>query len=358
MRVLIICRDNIGDTLLTTPLISALAQSGQYQVDVLTNNYAAPVLAHNPDIRQLFFYTKLHHRESGQGRVTCLLQRLKLMLTLKKQRYEVVILAKSRWDQHGLKWVKSLRPARVIALGEQSHPLITDLLPPPDPSPCHISETLFSLGRPFNLRENRPGRLTLRPDAAIAASLRDTYAIDGDLPVYALQISARKPSQQWEATRFAGLAEKIAAHHPCQIMLLWSPGSRDNPRHPGDDEKAADIMALCPHLPIRAVSTTSLPQLIAAMSLCQGLVSSDGGAMHIGAALGLPVVALFGDSDPACWHPWQVNYQVLQPASRNVNALNSCEVYDAVVHTLIQSSSSGQHPRLAASDSIATVTGR
>ncbi len=336
MQVLIICRDNIGDTLLTTPLISALAQSGQHQVDVLTNNYAAPVLQHNPDIRQLFFYTKLHHRESGQGRLACVLQRVKLMLTLKKQRYDAVILAKSRWDQHGLKWVKIVRPARVIALGEQSHPLITDLLPPPGQSPCHISETLFSLGRPFNLSAAAPGKLTLRPDTAIAASLRDTYSIDSAVPVYALQISARKPSQQWETTRFAGLIEKIAAHHACQIMLLWSPGSRDNPRHPGDDEKAREIMALCPHLPVKAVATTSLPQLIAAMSLCQGLVSSDGGAMHIGAALGLPVVALFGDSDPACWHPWQVNYQVLQPASREVNALSSREVYDAFVHTFIQ----------------------
>ncbi|TSH83585.1 glycosyltransferase family 9 protein [Pantoea sp. paga] len=335
MRVLIICRDNIGDTLLTTPLISALAHSGQHQVDVLTNNYAAPVLQHNPDIRQLFYYTKLHHRVAGQGRLACLLQRLKLMLTLKKQRYDVVILAKSRWDQHGLKWVKTVRPARVIALGHP-HPLITDLLPPPSQSPCHISETLFSLGRPFNLSVTAPGKLTLLPDAAIAASLRDTCAIDPAVPVYALQISARKPSQQWEAARFAGLAEKIAARHPCQIMLLWSPGSRDNPRHPGDDEKAREIMALCPHLPIKAVATTSLPQLIAAMSLCQGLVSSDGGAMHIGAALGLPVVALFGDSDPACWHPWQVNYQVLQPASREVNALSSSEVYDAFAHTITQ----------------------
>lgn len=356
MRVLIICRDNIGDTLLTTPLISALAQSGQHQVDVLTNHYAAPVLEHNPDIRQLFRYTKLHHREAGQGRLACLLQRLTLMRSLKKQRYDVVILAKSRWDRHGLKWVKTVRPGRVIALGQQPHPLITDLLPS-DPSPAHISEILFRLGRPLQPDAATPGRLTLRPDATLAARLREKYAIDPAIPVYVLQISARKPSQQWEVARFAGLAEKIAARHRCQIMLLWSPGSRDNPRHPGDDEKARDIMALCPHLPVKAVPTSSLSELIAAMSLCQGLVSSDGGAMHVGAALGLPVVALFGDSDPACWHPWQVAYQVLQPASREVNALTSCEVYDAFIHTIIQASAAGQTPERAASHSRATVSG-
>ena len=41
-------------------------------------------------------------------------------------------------------------------------------------------------------------------------------------------------------------------------------------------------------------------------------------------------------TDPACWHPWQVNYQVLQPASREVNALSSSEVYDAFAHTITQ----------------------
>lgn len=336
MKVLIICRDNIGDTLLTTPLLSALAQSGQHQVDVLTNNYAAPVLKNNPDIRQLLYYTKLHHRDEGQGRLNCLFQRLMLMINLKKQKYDAVVLAKSRWDQHGLKWVKIIRPGRVIALGEESHPLITDLLPPASQSQQHISEILFSLGRPFNLSATAPGKLTLLPDVESANNLRNSYAIDPSIPVYALQISARKPSQQWEAARFAELADKIATRHRCQIMLLWSPGSRDNPRHPGDDDKAREIMALCTHLPVKAVATTTLPQLIAAMSLSRGLVSSDGGAMHIGAALGLPVVALFGDSDPACWHPWQVKHKVLQPASRHVSSLSTDEVYDAFLQTIIQ----------------------
>ncbi|MDH1087957.1 MULTISPECIES: glycosyltransferase family 9 protein [Pantoea] len=358
MRVLIICRDNIGDTLLTTPLISALHQSCEHQVDVLTNNYAAPVLQHNPDIRQLFYYTKSHHREAGQGRIACLLQRLQLMLTLKKNRYDTVILAKSRWDQHGLKWVKMVRPGQVIALGEEPHPLITHLLAPQASAQAHIAEILYSLARPFNLAAAAPGKLTLMPDAEIAADLRKSYAIDSSQPVYALQISARKPSQQWPAERFAELAETLAARHSCQIMLLWSPGRRDNPRHPGDDEKAHEIMALCPQLALKAVATTSLPQLIAAMSLCQGLVTSDGGAMHIGAALGLPVVAMFGDSDPACWHPWQVKHQVLQPASRDVTSLSSREVYDAFANTVIQSFPSGQRPRLAASHSNATVSGR
>jgi ADP-heptose:LPS heptosyltransferase len=40
--------------------------------------------------------------------------------------------------------------------------------------------------------------------------------------------------------------------------------------------------------------------------------------MHLAAALGKPIVCLFGDSDPVVWRPWGVPHCVIQPASRQV----------------------------------------
>jgi ADP-heptose:LPS heptosyltransferase len=73
-----------------------------------------------------------------------------------------------------------------------------------------------------------------------------------------------------------------------------------------------------PDLPLLALSTQRLPELIAGLSLCDRVVCSDGGAMHIAAALGKPIVCLFGNSDAARWHPWGVPHVVLQKESRNV----------------------------------------
>jgi len=48
------------------------------------------------------------------------------------------------------------------------------------------------------------------------------------------------------------------------------------------------------------------------------VICSDGGAMHIAAAMGKPVLCFFGDSDATRWHPWGVPYRLLQPPSRDV----------------------------------------
>jgi heptosyltransferase-3 len=101
-------------------------------------------------------------------------------------------------------------------------------------------------------------------------------------------------------------------------MLLWAPGSRDNPRHPGDDEAAQQVIGMANSASVIPVATPDLKTLIAALSLAGRVVCPDGGAMHLAAALGKPVVALFGDSPVNRWRPWGVPYRVVQPDSRNL----------------------------------------
>jgi heptosyltransferase-3 len=48
------------------------------------------------------------------------------------------------------------------------------------------------------------------------------------------------------------------------------------------------------------------------------VVCSDGGAMHIAAALGKPILCFFGKSDKTRWYPWKASYVLLQPPSLNV----------------------------------------
>ena len=64
--------------------------------------------------------------------------------------------------------------------------------------------------------------------------------------------------------------------------------------------------------------TLSLPDLIGALSLCDAVVCSDGGAMHLAAGLGKPIACFFGDSPVARWRPWGVPHVVLQSESQRV----------------------------------------
>ena len=62
-RILIVRRDNIGDLVLTTPLIAALrAKKPDAWIGFLANSYNAPVLSGNPHLDAVFAYDKAKHR--------------------------------------------------------------------------------------------------------------------------------------------------------------------------------------------------------------------------------------------------------------------------------------------------------
>ena len=54
---------------------------------------------------------------------------------------------------------------------------------------------------------------------------------------------------------------------------------------------------------INLIGTTDLTTLVGVLSLCRGLISNDSGAMHLAAALGVPVTAMFGPTDETATRP-------------------------------------------------------
>jgi ADP-heptose:LPS heptosyltransferase len=179
----------------------------------------------------------------------------------------------------------------------------------------HEVEDVFRLAQLFGI-EGAPGKLSMAVDAA--ARTRASAAIGARGPgrkLIAVHISARKPSQRWPAERYAELMQALVAE--ADLLLLWSPGAADHPQHPGDDAKAQAIMDAAGKLPLIAYPTHELKDLAAALSLADYVICSDGGAMHIAAALGKPILCFFGDSDATRWHPWGVPYRLLQPDSRD-----------------------------------------
>lgn len=77
MKVLVVRRDNIGDLVCTTPLFTALRRRyPQAWIGALVNSYNAPVLERNPDVNEVFAYTKLKHLEKGASALATLRSRL------------------------------------------------------------------------------------------------------------------------------------------------------------------------------------------------------------------------------------------------------------------------------------------
>lgn len=312
-NIIVIRRDNIGDLVCTTPMLRSLRQRNPSAwVGVLANRYNVAVLHRNPDVDEVFSYRKAKHRGAGESRWAIWLETAQLMWRLRRRGIDVAIVASPGGERYarmiGARRIIAEKPAGKMHEVERCNAMLGELGSTGTPGPVRVS-----------------GDPRLAEALAARAGVRETTGVR-----VAVHISARRPKQRWPADAFASLiSELLACGAASQVLLFWAPGSQNDPAHPGDDEKLAEVMAQLGGLPVFPLPTSTLDELIAGLSLCQAAICSDGGAMHVAAGLGMPLVCLFGDSDADRWHPWGVPHKVLQPESRCVQDITPSEVLAA-----------------------------
>lgn len=337
--ILVIRRDNIGDLVLTTPAISLLRQRYPHaHIAALVNSYNAPVLKNNPDLDEVFAYTKAKHLEAGQSRIGAWLAQWRLMRQLRARHFDLAIVATPAPTASWLRLAGAVRARHTLAavVGNQAAPREVDLPVTVDGSFAgrHAAEQTALLLRPLGIVAPPPAA-TVRANPAGVALAESTWR-SVQRPRIGLHISARKARQRWPQERWPALMRALRERCDCAFALFWSPGAEADPRHPGDNGTATAIMAAAADLPLTAMPTSVLETLIAGLATVDLLVCSDGGAMHLAAALGKPIVCFFGNSDPVLWRPWQVPNRVLRPPSENVADLDVGAVVAAVFDLLAE----------------------
>lgn len=105
-------------------------------------------------------------------------------------------------------------------------------------------------------------------------------------------------AKQWPPRRFAELAAALRERHGAATVLVGSRGDQD-----AGDEVARSLPPGDAGAVINLIGKTDLPTLAGLMCQCRAFVSNDSGAMHLAAAVGLPVAALFGSTDERATAP-------------------------------------------------------
>ena len=317
-KILVIRRDNIGDLILTTPLIRALRQRfPQAWIGALVNSYNATVLEANPDLDEVFVYTKAKHRGSASA-LSAYWSTLSLILRLRKLRVDYAILASPAASSKAQMFARRIRARTIVGFGDCATPEFTLQASPP--GTMHEVEEVFRIA-PFFGIEGPPPKTAVFVDARNVTAARDpiTKALPAKRVLIGVHISARKPQQRWPVEKFVEFLRQLRQNNPdLGFVLFWSPGESDSKTHPGDDAKAHQILNQLGTFPIVPYPTHNLSDLFAGLAVCEQVVCSDGGAMHVAAALGKPILCFFGNSEVRQWHPWGVRYQLLQPPSKEV----------------------------------------
>ncbi len=146
-------------------------------------------------------------------------------------------------------------------------------------------------------------RIRVDPEAgrAIDLLLAGERAEDRDLVV--LHPGSHWVSKRWPEERWRELAERIVRSFPeAAIVVTQGPG----------EERMVSRIGMLPGGAVLSAGKTTLGQLIALLGRAQLVIASDTGPLHIAAAMGTPVIGLYGPTDPGRNGPYGEGHFVIQ----------------------------------------------
>ena len=288
-RVAVVRLRSLGDCVLTTPALDILkCARPDLLVAVVVEDRFRAVFEGNPDIETLLrpswrelrawspdFCLNLHGG-SASARLTA----------LSGARTRAGF-AHFRWP-----WLYHVRIPRVQQiLGEERafH------------SAEHVASAMFYLGAP---RVEIPRAKLFAGRTGLLACPSAPYAV--------IHPVASQPDKTWHATGFLAAARFLRESLDLDPVFIAGPGE--------------DLAAFREYRTVIGAPLGEIKSLLSGASLFLG---NDSGPAHMAAALGLPVVAIFGASDPAIWHPWRTASVVVQNAA-GIQSVTERQVLDAL----------------------------
>ncbi|MBI3620917.1 MAG: glycosyltransferase family 9 protein [Nitrospirae bacterium] len=173
-------------------------------------------------------------------------------------------------------------------------------------APRHAIDRYLHLVREAGASSQAPVRFPLPSWPEAARWVDDWWDKAGLQPkdtVCVLHPAARWETKRWPAERFARLADRLVKEQGWRVILVAGPAERTQ-------VEAVGRLMQQPYDDLSG--RTTLPQLAALLARAALLITNDSGPMHLAVAVGIPVVALFGPTDPRKIGPYGPGHHVLQ----------------------------------------------
>jgi lipopolysaccharide heptosyltransferase II len=290
MRVLIRATNWVGDAIMALPALRAVRNRfPEAEIAILARPYVAEIYRDQGICNQLIRY-------DSQGSHAGIFGRERLAAELRALKFDVALLLQNAFDAAWLIWRAGIRERIGYARDGRGF-LLTKPIPVPSTGEIPPHEKFYYLEL---LR--RAGWIEALPDESlIALSVSETacrraeefLAQSGVRPnSLRIAISAGASfgsAKCWPPTRFAELVNRLQSENDSEVILF------------GTAAEAAVVRAISSELhrpPIDLTEKTSIADLPALLSRCHIFIGNDSGAMHVAAGVGLPVVAVFGPTDP------------------------------------------------------------
>ena len=309
-RILVVRVDLLGDVVLSTPAVRALRRAyPRAKIDMLVQAPFDGILAGDPDINRVIVWNPhVWRNPRNWPRPAPWRAALATLGRMRLPRYDLAVSISG--DIGSIVTRLSGARRRVGYAGEAYGSFMTDPVPGARYR-AHQHETRYVL----ELAAAAGGIVApgdevprLSVDARERARMRARLAeartrLGATGPIIALHAGARNgQAKRWPARHWAVLARLLGDELGALVVLTGAPNEAPLA---GDVERMASGMASgAATLPLlNLCGETSLPELKALLAECDLVISGDSGPMHIACALGRPVIALHGPTDPAISGP-------------------------------------------------------
>jgi heptosyltransferase-2 len=288
-KILIMGPAWVGDMVMAQTLFSLLKQQRPCHLTVLAGAWARGLVARMPEVDD-FIALPFGHGDFKIG------ARWQFGKTLRGHFDQAIVLTNS-WKSAIIPFAAKI-PLRTGWRGEMRYGLLNDLRILDKAQYPLMIERFMALGQPFSRnRDSLPQAQwpKLRIDPAEAQSSCAKFGlIPAEKPILSLCPGAEYgPAKRWPTSHFAEVARSKMA----EGWQVWIFGSAK------EQPLAAEIQAETENACVDLTGKTNLAEALDLLSLASAVVCNDTGLMHMAAALGRPIVAIYGSSSPGFTPP-------------------------------------------------------
>jgi lipopolysaccharide heptosyltransferase I len=295
-NILIIKPSSLGDIVLALPALTALRKAfPNAKISWLIRPEFAPLIENHPHLSDIIIFERklLGKAWYNPYAFTSLLS---LIRRLRRNKFDAVIDLQGLFRTASLAWLSGCKKRFGIAKAREFAPIFYTHKVVQDTDCIHLVDYYLKITQAAGAAETK-AQFVFPQDLNAVDSISKLLTLNDIKPDnYAVLIPGSAHSDKcWPIQHFAAMADKISSQFNLSIVATGI-----------DSEKSAieDLKNLA-NVPIANLAgRTSLNELLALLKAARLVISNDTGPGHIAAAVGTPLVMIFGRSNPARVAPY------------------------------------------------------
>jgi heptosyltransferase-2 len=290
VKLLIRATNWVGDAIMALPALQVVRRLfAEAHIAVLALPYVAQIYDGQDIADELIIYDRKREHAGIRGRE-------RLAAALKSKQFDTALLLQNAFDAAWISWRAGI-PQRIGYRRDGRGILLTKAIPVPKASeiPAHEKFYYLELLRRAGWLEGLPEVLEISLSVTAERlekaeeKLRALGARAGAVRIAVGAGASYGLAKCWPPERFAQALNQIRRERDADIVLFGTAA---------ETEVSATIQAGLTQPALDLTGETQIAELPALLSRCSAFLGNDSGAMHVAAAVGLPVVAVFGPTDP------------------------------------------------------------